>query len=95
MNQAATLSARLTTPGFSVAARSINCLMPASRVESPTLSSRTIRGAPILIAPPITSSPTCLSIGRLSPVSKDSSAWLAPSTISPSAGNTSPGFTLT
>ena len=40
-----------------------------------------------------TSSPACLSTGMLSPVSADSSTALMPSTITPSTGMLSPGFT--
>ena len=55
-----------------------------------------IRSSPSpLRAPPITRAPGFLPTGRLSPVSRDSSASLSPSSTSPSPGKRSPGFTIT
>jgi hypothetical protein len=48
-----------------------------------------------LIAPPVTVSPGCLGTGRLSPLISASSAWLLPSSTSPSTGKRSPGLTST
>ena len=65
----------------------------ASRVASPTCSTRTSSGEDTLILPPVTRSPTALGTGMLSPVSSASLASPRPSTTRPSTGITSPGRT--
>jgi hypothetical protein len=56
--------------------------MAASRVASPTRSTRITSGLPVFTLPPISASPARLGTGRLSPVSRDSSAALSPSSTS-------------
>ncbi len=65
--------------------------MRASVVSAPVASVRTTSRPSPLTAPPVTRWPGSRATGRLSPVSSDSSRWLAPSTISPSTGTRSPG----
>ncbi len=67
--------------------------MRASWDSAPTAVVRTTTRPSTLSAPPVTRSPASRATGRLSPVSSDSSAWVRPSTIVPSAGKRSPGRT--
>ena len=67
----------------------------ASMPSSPTRVARTSRWPVVFTAPPVTTSPTPLWTGMLSPVSSDSSTSLSPATTAPSTGTCSPGRTIT
>ena len=62
-------------------------------MSCPTFVARTFRSPVLFIVDPMTSSPTLLSRGRLSPVIIDSSRAEPPSTTTPSTGTRSPGLT--
>ena len=65
----------------------------ASKVSAPTRSARiTSAPSPLRVAP-VTRSPDDFATGNGSPVSMDSSTWLAPSSTTPSVGTFSPGRT--
>src|SRR5699024_2613935 len=63
--------------------------------SSPVFSTCIVSDPSLLTEPPITSSPLYFSTGTDSPVSMDSSIADLPSTIVPSTGIFSPGFTST
>ena len=67
----------------------------ASAVSSPILVALNLTDPEVLIEPPITLSPALLATGRDSPVTRDSSIAVSPSTISPSTGTLSPGRNTT
>ncbi len=67
----------------------------ARSASLPTLVARTVSTPVLLIAAPITPSPSALSTGRDSPVTRDSSTDDAPSTTTPSTGIVSPGLMRT
>ncbi len=63
----------------------------ASRVSAPTRVARTTSRPPALTVAPVTGEPGPTSTGMLSPVSRDSSTALLPSTTTPSVATVSPG----
>ncbi|MNE29467.1 hypothetical protein D3C80_1229490 [compost metagenome] len=65
----------------------------ARKVSWPTLVARTCSRPSLFRVAPITASPGPFSFGSDSPVARDSSTWLRPSTTSPSLGIFSPGRT--
>ena len=67
----------------------------ASAVSLPTLVASNFSRPCLLIVAPMTSSPTILSTGKLSPVIMLSSTAECPSMITPSTGTFSPGRTRT
>ena len=69
--------------------------MRAKVDASPTAVARTLMRPTPLTAPPVTASPTPFGTGMLSPLTRDSSTSLAPSTTSPSTGTRPPGRTST
>ncbi len=69
--------------------------MRAICVSAPNAVVRTISRPSAFTAPPVTLSPGLRATGRLSPVINDSSAWLSPSTTSPSTAMRWPGRTTT
>ncbi len=92
-NTAETLSAILAMGAF-VAAASATILIICERVvSSPTLEASHLMKPERLTVPAETKLPSCLSTGRLSPVSADSSTALVPSMTVPSTGMLSPGRT--
>lgn len=92
-NTPETLSAIFAIGAF-VAEASLTILIICERVvSSPTLVALHLIYPDWLIVAPETLSPAILSIGKLSPVSADSSTAVSPSIITPSTGMLSPGFT--
>ena len=92
-NTAETLSAILAMGAF-VAAASATILIICERVvSSPTLEASHLMKPERLTVPAEMKLPSCLSTGRLSPVSADSSTALVPSMTVPSTGMLSPGRT--
>ena len=89
------LSASLSIGSFAPCASLTRRIMPESIVSSPTCTAFTVIAELMLRLPPVTLSPSSLSIGILSPVSIDSSTLVAPETIVPSTGMFSPGRTIT
>ncbi|MCG3190267.1 MAG: hypothetical protein LKCHEGNO_02925 [Burkholderiaceae bacterium] len=92
-NTALTRSTRRWIGALCACADSTSRTMRASVDSAPSALARTRSRPSALTAPPVTWSPGCLATGRLSPVISDSSTWLVPSMISPSAGTRSPGRT--
>ena len=90
-NRDATRSAILTTPGFSVAARSIRRTMADRRVPPHLLDPDHQRDS-LLMAPPVTASLGAFVTGRLRPSAAPVDRADAGST-TPSAGTDSPGST--
>ena len=88
-----TRSARRCTGGFSAWVRSTRRTIWASTVAEPVRSTRIRSGLPPLTVPPMSSAPSLLATGMLSPVSSDSSTAPAPPTTRPSVGIGSPGRT--
>ncbi len=76
-------------------ASSTSRTMRASVVSAPTAPVRTSSLPSPLIAPPVTRAPGDFATGRLSPVSRASSAVLSPSSTVPSTAMRSPGRTTT
>ena len=71
-----------------------NATICANAVSAPTLVART-RSAPVVFTvAPMTSEPTALATGRLSPVTMDSSMSESPSSTTPSVGTLDPGRTI-
>ena len=94
-NTPATLSAVFEMGAFLFCASSTNLIIFARAVSLPILVTVTYITPLIFMLPPVTRLPSVFSIGRLSPVSIDSSALLSPFIILPSSGMLSPGFTIT
>ena len=67
----------------------------ASVPSAPTATVRATRRPSMFTDPPVIRPPGALVTGRLSPVTSDSSTWLAPSVTSASTGTRSPGSTTT
>ncbi len=67
----------------------------ARALSRPTLVASIFSNPCLLMVAPMTSSPVCLSTGRLSPVSSDSSTVECPLMTTPSTGILSPGRTIT
>ena len=82
------------TGGLEFCASLTSRLMAASRVSSPTLAASTSSEPSILSVPADTPLPLTKGIASDSPVSRDSSAELFPSTTMPSTGKFSPGRIL-
>ena len=80
---------------FAACADSTSRITRASVVSAPTAVVRSSRAPSVLMAPPVTRSPGPLATGMLSPVIRDSSTWLRPSSTSPSTAMRSPGRTRT
>ena len=92
-NTADTLSTSRCTGALPACASSTRRMMFASTLSLPAaVTSTTTRPSP-LIEPPVSRSSTRLPTGSGSPVSMDSSTWVAPSSTRPSAGTRSPGRT--
>ncbi len=88
-----TRSASRCTGALPVWAASTSRVIPASVVSAPTASART-RSVPVeLIVPPTTWSPGPTSTGTDSPVTREVSTALRPSTTTPSVATFSPGRT--
>ena len=94
-NTALTWSTSRWIGAFFACADSTSRTMRDSVVSAPMASVRTTSRPSPLTAPPVTRCPGSRATGRLSPVSSDSSTWLAPSSTSPSTGMRSPGRTTT
>jgi hypothetical protein len=92
-NQAETRSASRWIGARLRCASATICTMRASRVSRPTPRASTIRDPVPLTVPPTTSLPAFFVTGIDSPVTRDSSTALAPSTTTPSTGTFSPGLT--
>ena len=90
-NRALILSTSRCTGALPACADSTRAMMRESMLLAPRLSAITSSRPLPLMAPPMTRCPTPLSTGKLSPVSRDSSTWLIPSTTTPSTGMRSPG----
>ncbi len=90
-----TLSTSFWIGALAAWASSTRRMIFASTVSPPSAVVRRSRRPSPLIAPPVTLSPGALGTGRLSPVISASSAWLLPSSTSPSTGKRSPGRTTT
>ncbi len=90
-----TLSTSFWIGALAAWASSTRRMIFASTVSPPSAVVRKSRRPSPLIAPPVTLSPGALGTGRLSPVISASSAWLLPSSTSPSTGKRSPGRTTT
>ena len=88
-----TLSTSFWIGAFFACASSTSRIIFESKVSLPTASVVTLINPLPFILPAVTKSPMDFSIGKLSPVIKDSSTWLSPSIIFPSIGIFSPGFT--
>ena len=86
-----TRSARRCSGAFERCALATRSTICASTVSRPTRSARIFRLPVPLSVPPVTRSSLCFSIGIGSPVNRDSSTLLAPSTTTPSTGTFSPG----
>ena len=94
-NTALTRSTSFWIGALAAWASSTRRMIRASTVSPPNAVVRTISRPSPLIAPPVTRSPGALATGRLSPLISASSAWLWPSSTSPSTGKRSPGRTTT
>ncbi len=90
-----TLSTSFWIGALAACASSTRRMIWANTLSPPTARVRTSKRPSPLMAPPVTGSPGCFGTGRASPLIKASSAWLWPSTTSPSTGKRSPGFTNT
>jgi hypothetical protein len=88
----ATVSAILCIGAFPIRASSTSLIICDRTVSCPTFVALTFIRPFRFIVPPITSCPTVLSTGILSPVIADSSTEEEPSTTSPSTGILSPGL---
>ncbi len=92
-NHAATLSARLWM-GARLRWAAATCRTIWARSVSLPTRRASMRNDPVpLSVPAVTASPIVFSLGRDSPVSRDSSTALWPSTTTPSTGTFSPGRT--
>ena len=87
------ISAILAIGAFDPCACSTSLIIWANAVSLPTFVALYLNMPNLFMLAPKTLSPIFLSIGMLSPVSIDSSIVVVPSTISPSTGSFSPGFT--
>ncbi len=90
-----TLSTSFWIGALAAWASSTRRMIRASTVSAPSAWVLTSNRPSPLMAPPVTLSPGCFGTGRLSPLIRASSAWLWPSTTSPSTGKRSPGLTST
>jgi hypothetical protein len=92
-NTAATRSTRRWIGALPPCAAATRATMRESVVSAPIrVASTRIRPEP-LIAPAVTASPLPFVTGRLSPVIRESSVSVSPSTTTPSTGMRSPGLT--
>ena len=89
----AILSAVFWMGAFELVASSTSAMMPASTVSSPVLVTLMVKYPDWTRVAPVTSSPSCLPLGTLSPVMVDSSMEAPPSSTSPSSGTVSPART--
>ena len=94
-NTALTRSTMRWIGAFLACASSTRRMMRASADSAPTAAVRTSRRPSPLTAPPVMRSPDSFGTGSDSPLIRDSSAWLRPSSTSPSTGKRSPGSTTT
>ena len=94
-NGPAQRSAAPASAGRWLIASRIRATMASIRVSSPTRSTPTSTGAPRFRLPATTAAPQGLATGTLSPVSRDSSAWVWPASTRPSAGKAWPTGTRT
>ncbi len=90
-----TRSTSRCTGAFLAWAVSTSRMIRASVDSAPTAVVFTSSRPSAFTEPPVIMSPSCFATGRLSPVIRDWSMWLAPSTTIPSTGTRSPGRTTT